>query len=79
MGCCGTSKSWGEQFNTTKLPQYCQNTLINAALTVYIAKARELEIPVTVSADLPQDIRCSGDLSIVLSNLVENALIASEK
>lgn len=69
----------GEQFNTTKLPQYCQNTLINAALTVYIAKARELEIPVTVSADLPQDIRCSGDLSIVLSNLVENALIASEK
>lgn len=69
----------GEQFNTTKLPQYCQNTLINAALTVYIAKAKELDIPVTVSADLPQDITCSGDLSIVLSNLVENALIASEK
>ena len=69
----------GQQFNTTKLPQYCQNTLINAALTVYIAKARELKIPVTVSADLPQQLTCSGDLSIVLSNLVENALIASEK
>lgn len=69
----------GEQFNTTKLPQYCQNTLINAALTVYIARAKELGIPVTVSADLPQAISCSGDLSIVLSNLVENALIASEK
>ncbi len=40
---------------------------------------KELDIPVTVSADLPQDITCSGDLSIVLSNLVENALIASEK
>jgi len=69
----------GQQFNTTKLPQYCQNTLINAALTVYIAKAKELGIPVTVSADLPQQMICSGDLSIVLSNLVENALIASEK
>lgn len=69
----------GQQFNTTKLPRYCQNTLINAALTVYMAKARELEIPVTVSADLPQQMSCSGALSIVLSNLVENALIASEK
>lgn len=69
----------GEQFNTTKLPQYCQNPLINAALTVYLAQAREEGIPTTVSVDLPQDMACSGDLSIVLSNLVENALIASRK
>ena len=33
----------------------------------------------TISVDLPQDLTCSGDLSIVLSNLVENALIASGK
>lgn len=69
----------GEQFNTTKLPQYCRNPLINAALTVYLARAREEGIPTTVSVDLPQDLICRGDLSIVLSNLVENALIASEK
>lgn len=69
----------GEKFNTTKLPQYCQNTVINAALTVYLSKARELDIPVTIQADLPQGLNCSVDLSIVLSNLVENALIASQK
>ena len=69
----------GEEFNSTKLPQYCQNPLINAALTVYLSRAREEGIPITVSVDLPQDLNCSGDLSIVLSNLVENALIASRK
>ncbi|XOQ26038.1 MAG: GHKL domain-containing protein [Mitsuokella multacida] len=69
----------GAKFNQTKLPQYCQNNLINAALTVYLSRARELGIPVTASVDLPQDLPASGDLSIVLSNLVENALIASQK
>ena len=69
----------GEEFNSTKLPQYCRNPLINAALTVYLSRAREEGIPTTISVDLPQDLTCSGDLSIVLSNLVENALIASEK
>lgn len=69
----------GAKFNQTKLPQYCQNVLINAALTVYLSRARELGIPVTTSIDLPRDLPASGDLSIVLSNLVENALIASQK
>ena len=69
----------GAQFSRTKLPQYCKNTLINAALTVYFARAKELSIPVTATIDLPEELFCSGDLSIVLSNLVENALIASQK
>ena len=69
----------GTQFSRTKLPQYCKNTLINAALTVYFARAKELSIPVTATIDLPEELFCSSDLSIVLSNLVENALIASQK
>lgn len=69
----------GAQFGRTKLPQYCTNTLINAALTVYLARAKELSIPVTATIDLPEELPFSGDLSIVLSNLVENALIASQK
>lgn len=69
----------GAQFSHTKLPRYCKNTLINAALTVYFARAKELSIPVTATIDLPEELFCSGDLSIVLSNLVENALIASQK
>ena len=79
MGVLTYIEELGEEFNSTKLPQYCQNPLINAALTVYLSRAREEGIPITVSVDLPQDLNCSGDLSIVLSNLVENALIASRK
>ncbi len=33
----------------------------------------------TATIDLPEELFCSSDLSIVLSNLVENALIASQK
>lgn len=69
----------GAQFSRTKLLQYCKNILINAALTVYFARAKELSISVTATVDLPEELFCSGDLSIVLSNLVENALIASQK
>lgn len=69
----------GAQFKRTKLPQYSRNTLLNAALTVYFARARELSIPVTAAVDLPEKLPFSGDLSIVLSNLVENALLASQK
>lgn len=69
----------GTQFSRTKLPQYCKNTLINAALTVYFARAKDLAIPVTCAIDLPEELSFSGDLSIVLSNLVENALLASQK
>lgn len=73
MGVLTYIEELGEEFNSTKLPQYCRNPLINAALTVYLSRAREEGIPTTVSVDLPQDLICSGDLSIVLSNLVENA------
>ena len=69
----------GAQLSRTKLLQYCKNILINAALTVYFARAKELSISVTATVDLPEELFCSGDLSIVLSNLVENALIASQK
>lgn len=69
----------GTRFDAAKLPRYCQNVLINAALTVYLSRARDEGIPVTVAVDLPQDISFSGDLSIVLSNLLENALLASRK
>lgn len=78
-GALACIEALGAQFSRTKLPQYCKNTLINAALTVYFARAKELAIPVTAAIDLPEELSFSGDLSIVLSNLVENALIASQK
>lgn len=78
-GALACIEALGAQFSRTKLPQYCKNTLINAALTVYFARAKELAIPVTAAIDLPEELSFSGDLSIVLSNLVENALLASQK
>ena len=69
----------GERFNRTKMPQYCRNALVNATLTVYLARAKERHIPVTATADVPQELSCSGEFSIVLANLVENAIFASEK
>lgn len=72
-------ESLGTEFDRTKLPRYCQNVLINAALTVYLSRAKEEGIPVTAAVDLPEEIPFSGDLSIVLSNLLENALLASRR
>jgi sensor histidine kinase YesM len=69
----------GTAFATTKVEQFCTNPMINAALTVYINRAREAGIPVSVSLTIPKTMSSSIELSIVLSNLIENAIQASEK
>lgn len=70
----------GTQLNQTKRRQYCQNPLVNAALSTYLAKAEALHMPITVKAVIPREnAALSSDLAIVLSNLIENAIHASEK
>ena len=59
-------------------PTYCQNPIINAALGVYFQRAEEQGIPVTQSVKLPPQLTMEEkDLAILLSNLLENAIIAS--
>lgn len=54
--------------------------MVNAALSTYLAKAEALHIPITVKAVIPKEkATLSSDLAIVLSNLIENAIHASEK
>lgn len=73
-------KEIGTQLDQTKQKQYCQNPLVNAALSTYLAKAEALHIPITVKAVIPKEnAALSSDLAIVLSNLIENAIHASEK
>ena len=73
-------KEIGTQLDQTKRKQYCQNPLVNAALSTYLAKAEALHIPITVKAVIPKEnAALSSDLAIVLSNLIENAIHASEK
>ena len=67
------------QLTRTKLPRYCENALINATLTAYMARAREQGVEVTVQADIPEQLPIAGDLAMVLSNLIENAILAAAK
>lgn len=69
----------GTALNKTKRRQYCQNTLVNAALATYLTRAEELKIPVTARIVVPQErAGLSLDMAVVLSNLIENAIHASE-
>lgn len=62
----------------TTIHAYCKNPIINAALSIYIAKAGQAHIRVNHKIDLPSIMNIDeNDLAIVLSNLLENAIKAS--
>ncbi|HJI72820.1 MAG TPA: GHKL domain-containing protein [Veillonellaceae bacterium] len=70
----------GCKLEQTKRQQYCKNTVVNAALTTYLDAAKQEGITVTAKADIPDcSPSFSTDLSMVFSNLIENAVHASEK
>ena len=70
----------GYALNKTKRKFYCKNVLINAALASYLGKAEALHIPTTVQINIPNnEASISSDLAIVLSNLMENAINASQQ
>jgi len=67
------SKVWGEV-------RHCENMTINTVLTVYERRAQESGIPVKISAKADRDLEISPqDLVIVIANLFENAIHATEK
>ncbi len=64
---------WGEV-------RHCDNTTINTVLTVYERRARESGISVKISAKASRDLEVSPqDLVIVIANLFENAIHATQK
>ena len=64
---------WGEV-------RHCDNLTINTVLTVYERRARESGISVKISAKASQDLEVSPqDLVIVIANLFENAIHATQK
>lgn len=66
-------------FSQTKIERFCLNSLLNATLTVYIQKARQLGIPVTAKIDVPFQTALDSDLAMVFANLIENAIHASKE
>lgn len=69
---------------TAALPQkparYCDNIAVNAAVGYYAAMAAQRGIRCDLRLDIPEDSPCSElALSMVVSNLLENAIHACEK
>jgi len=73
-------QSLDDQLENTVVRPYCQNPIINAALSIYISKAQKLQIPVEYKIDLPEKLPAEeNDFAILLANLIENAILASLK
>ncbi len=73
---------------TQPIAVYCKNRILNAALTVYVQTAKNEKIPISCNVNIdstedPQgredDPATDSDLAILLSNVIENAIIASRK
>lgn len=60
--------------------QYTDNPIVNAILKEKINTAKEKGIPVTYEIDISASIQLeSGDMGIILGNLMDNAIEAGEK
>ncbi|KMZ54077.1 sensor histidine kinase [Dorea sp. D27] len=62
------------------LSAYCKNPIVNATLALYLKRAEEAGIQVSVDCDIPEVLPVdSAELAIVLANAVENAVHACAK
>ena len=73
-----------EEYNkidSTKEPMvYCNNSTVDAILNHYILLAKDNGIEVHLNVALPEELKIRDtDLCIVIGNLLENAIEASEK
>ena len=67
---------------TRPIVAYCNSPIVNAALTVYMQAAKKDVIPASCNVNIDDPMRLQdgdNDLAILLSNVVENAIIASRK
>lgn len=61
----------------TPVRTFCENSILNAVLNYYLEEAERSEIVTDVKIDLPQlTDRQTVDLSSLLANLLENAILA---
>lgn len=63
----------------SKIKNYCENTVINAAVYYYAKLAEEKGISTKISLDIPSSLPLDSiQLAMAVSNLMENAIIACE-
>lgn len=64
----------------TKRKRYCEDPILNASLVSYLSIAEKEGIPLNVHVQLPKIVfSMNTGLAMVISNLLENAIHASEK
>lgn len=72
-----------EQQLTTKVKtphRFCENAVVNAAISYYVNRCEQSGIMIEMTLDLPNETGIDNiELSMTISNLLENALYACEK
>lgn len=65
---------------STKIIRFCRASLINAAISIYLQQAKKFGIDFKYKIEMPKKFRTDeSDFAILISNLLENAIIASKK
>lgn len=69
-----------ESLDKIKIKRYCQHTILDAALSSYIAKAQDKNIRLDMGFAFPDEIPVNeAELAIAIANAFENAINACEK
>ena len=69
-----------EKLSAASLTPYTNYPIINAALSIYLRRAEEAGLQVSQKVNLPADMGTDeNELAVLLSNLLENALLAARK
>ena len=71
-------QSLNYQIDATSVEHFAENTMVDSALAVYVQQAREKNIPIDVKIDTPSTFPAEIDFSLLLCNLLENAIHAEE-
>ena len=57
---------------------FCNDLMLNAILEYYYSYAKSRSIPIDIKTDVPEKVIDSADLSVLVGNLIENAVEAQE-
>lgn len=70
-----------QQFTASKVPRrFCENTTVNAAVSYYANLCEQSAVTLHAKLDIPDEIGINNlELSLAVSNLLENALHACQK
>lgn len=69
-----------EDIDKTRVIRYCQHSVLDAVLSVYINKAKQSDIDLTLGFDFPDIFEVKeSELATAMANAIENAIYASVK